>query len=67
MDEEIQVSEVSYGRTINVGNFENVRIDYRAKVKPGQTHDQVMAALKRICRDEENRVLRQYNLTARIT
>ena len=54
MDEEIQVIEVSYSRTINVGNFENVRIDYRAKVKPGQTHDQVMAALKRICRDGGN-------------
>lgn len=52
----IEVTEVAYGRTINTGNYQNVRIDYRAKVKPGQDPVYVMRALKLMAAEEEERV-----------
>lgn len=54
------ITSVTFGRTINVGNFENVRIEYRADVKPGQDAGEVMKALKRIANAEEERVRDEY-------
>jgi hypothetical protein len=63
---DIDITEVVYGRTINVGNYESVRVEYRARVKEGQTAAAVMAALKKIAAEEEGRVLRTYGITARL-
>jgi len=54
------VSEVGFGRTINLGQYENARIEYKAKVKPGQDPMQVMQALKKMANEEEKRVRAEY-------
>jgi hypothetical protein len=40
------ITQVAYGRTINVGNYESVRIDLTARVTEDEEWQQVLAALK---------------------
>lgn len=63
---ELDIIEVVYGRTINIGNYESVRIEYKARVKEGQTAEKVMEALKKVTAQEEARILRTYGMTARV-
>lgn len=41
-----RVTAASFGRTINVGGYESVRIDLTAEVRPGETHAEVMKYLR---------------------
>ena len=42
----IQITQVNYGRTINMGNYESVRLDLTAKVNQGEDYKQVLEELK---------------------
>ena len=42
----IKITKVSYGRTINMGNYESVRIDLTADVPLGEDHQDVIEELK---------------------
>lgn len=53
---DIEVVEVAYGRTINTGNFENVRIELRAKVKPGQSYRYVWNAIREMAKAKEKEI-----------
>ena len=60
MDDPIEVIEITYGRTVNVGNYENVRIDFKARVRENQTPDYVYKALKKLCDEKEKEIRLQY-------
>lgn len=53
-----KIKEVSYGRTINVGEYETVRIEYRADVPDGMDHVEVLDDLKDLL-DQEERIVRK--------
>jgi hypothetical protein len=52
---EPQIIEVTWGKTVNLGNFENVRLDLKARVNTGQNWREVLAALRELVRREELR------------
>lgn len=60
MDDPIEIIEITYGRTVNVGNYENVRIDFKARVRANQTPDYVYKALKKMCEEKEAEIRVQY-------
>lgn len=56
MDIEPDITEVSWGKTINIGNFENVRLDLKARVNEGQDWREVLRAIRHIVRDYETAI-----------
>lgn len=42
----MKVTTVSYGRTVNLGNFESARLDATAELEPGDTREDVPAQLR---------------------
>lgn len=53
MDTEPDITEVSWGKTVNMGNFETVRLDLTARVNDGQDWREVLRAIRHIVRDYE--------------
>lgn len=49
-----RVKQVSFGRTVNMGNYESVRFDLVADVGPGESHLDVLETLKTACWEIEN-------------
>lgn len=47
------IIEVAWGKTINIGNFENVRLDLKARVNEGQNWRDVLRAIRLLVRDYE--------------
>jgi len=43
----MKITEISYGRTFNLGNYEVSRIDMTAEVLEGEDHSEAMAKLKK--------------------
>lgn len=41
-----RITSITYGRTINVGNYESVRIDLTARVDAGEDWHEVLKDLK---------------------
>jgi hypothetical protein len=41
-----KIVQVSYGMTVNIGNFENVRFDLTAQVAPDEDWREVLEALR---------------------
>ena len=41
------ITQVSYGMTVNIGNFETVRFDLTAQVAPDEDWRDILASLKR--------------------
>lgn len=50
---------VTYGRTVNIGNFESLRIDVSAgmKISPGEDHQEVLEACKRKVKNEAEKFI----------
>ena len=44
-----QITSVSFGMTVNIGNYENCRFDLTAKVAEDEDWRDVLDALKRKC------------------
>lgn len=55
-----RITTVTYGRTINIGGFETVRIELSAQVDPGGEYEPVLDALKDILDAEEKLVRREF-------
>lgn len=56
MDIKPDITEVSWGKTVNIGNFENVRLDLTARVNTGQDWKEVLRAIRHIVRDYETAI-----------
>ena len=56
MDIEPDITEVSWGKTVNIGNFETVRLDLTARVNEGQDWREVLRAIRHIVRDYETAI-----------
>lgn len=52
----LEITEVLLGRTVNTGNYENVRFDLTAKVRPGQAWQDVYNALAQEVADLEQQM-----------
>ena len=55
---DVSITKLTVGRTIDLGQYESVRFDITAEVRPGQAWQDVMDGLKAIVIEEE-RVLRE--------
>jgi hypothetical protein len=60
MDIEPDITEVTWGKTINIGNFENVRLDLKARVNEGQDWREVLRAIRHLVRDYEIAIRKKY-------
>jgi hypothetical protein len=47
------IIQVSWGKTVNIGNFETVRLDLTARVNEGQDWQEVLKALRILVRERE--------------
>lgn len=48
------ITEITYGKTMNIGRYESVRLDLTARVPAGKSYADVLAKLKRIMVEEED-------------
>lgn len=53
---EPDITEVSWGKTVNIGNFETIRLDITARVNKGQDWREVLRAIRHIVRDYETAI-----------
>jgi len=53
----IKLTQVSYGLTVNVGNYETVRFDLTAQVAPDEDWRDVLESLRRKSRNLKHRIL----------
>lgn len=56
----LKITSVSYGRTVNVGKFESVRLDATADVQTGQTPAEVLETLQAFIGEQEALAQRKY-------
>lgn len=51
--------KVAYGRTVNLGNFESMRVDveFSATVEAGETPENVCEKLETLCKSEVKRIV----------
>lgn len=52
----IKLTQVSYGLTVNIGNFETVRFDLTAQVAPDEDWRDVLESLRRKSRKLKERI-----------
>jgi hypothetical protein len=52
----MKIIQISYGKTINIGNYQSIRLEYTASVDPGDLPDKVLEDLKDILTDAENEI-----------
>lgn len=52
----MQITEISYGITINLGNYESARVDITARVDEDDIPGNVLEDLKEFCREQEKRI-----------
>ncbi len=53
MPTEPEIFEITYGKTVNIGNYESVRLDLTARVPAGKSYADILARLKQIMVMEE--------------
>lgn len=53
----IKLTQVSYGHTVNIGNYETVRFDLTAQVAPDENWRDVLESLRRKARNVKQRIL----------
>ena len=56
----LKIKDVSYGRTLNVGDYETVRIEFSAAVDPGQSYQEVLDQLKDVMDTEETIIRKEF-------
>lgn len=52
----ITLTEISYGMTVNVGNYETIRFDLTARVSPDEDWRDVLESLRRKSRKIRERI-----------
>lgn len=55
------ILEIAYGRTINIGNFENVRLEFRVQVPKGTSYEDTLERIKQIADREEAKIRREHS------
>lgn len=55
----IEKVKVAYGRTVNLGNFESMRVDveFQATIDAGETPENVCEKLETLCKSEVKRIV----------
>ncbi len=56
-----QITQVTYGRTINIGYYETVRFDLTAQVPEGENYRRVLNQLKDLADIEEERLRNEFS------
>lgn len=56
MDIEPEITQVCWGKVVNIGNFETVRLELTAKVNAEQDWREVLRAVRHIVRDYETAI-----------
>lgn len=54
-----QITQITYGKTVNIGNYQSIRVDFTADVEPGENPSDVLIGLKGHVRDAEITILRE--------
>jgi hydrogenase maturation factor len=52
----MKIKTISYGMTINLGNYESVRVDFAAEVDNEESPQEVLNELKKIAKFEEAKI-----------
>ncbi len=55
-----QITAITLGRTLNVGNYESVRFDLTTAVQPNETFDRAMRRLQKEVDATETQLRREY-------
>ena len=70
----MKITQITYGKTINIGNYQSIRVDFTADVdpptinkstgasQPGDDADGVLELLKQIVKASEEKILRENNV-----
>jgi len=61
----MNITQVSYGKTINIGNYQSIRIEFRADLLPGESLAETIERLKKILDKEETLILRENGFIAK--
>lgn len=61
----MNITQVSYGKTINIGNYQSIRIEFRADLLPGESLTETIERLKKILDKEETLILRENGFIAK--
>jgi uncharacterized alkaline shock family protein YloU len=64
ISKKLNIIQVSYGLTVNTGNYEAVRFDLVAKVETGQKWPDVFSALKKKAEKIKQLILQETNTGA---
>ena len=57
---EVHITKLAVGRTVDLGQYESIRFDITAEVRPGQAWQDVMDGLKAIVVEEERVIREEY-------
>ena len=55
----MNISKVTLGKTINIGNYQSIRVEFTADVGDGDTHLDALAHLKRIVANAEDDIKKE--------
>lgn len=55
----MKITQITYGKTINIGNYQLVRLDFTAEVEPGCDERAVLHVLKQMVASEEVDILKE--------
>lgn len=63
----MKITQITYGKTINIGNYQSVRVDFTVDVREqdGDTEESCLASLKYLVRNAEIDILRENQPTKR--
>ncbi len=56
-----KIIQITYGRTIFIGKYETVRIDFTAQVPEGENYRRVLNQLKDLSDIEEGRIRHEFD------
>lgn len=55
----MKITGISYGKTINIGNYQSIRVEFTASVDPDEYADVVLATLKEVVKQTEEKILQE--------
>ena len=55
----MKIISITFGKTINIGNYQSVRVDFTGNLDDAETVDQGLIELKSLVAFEEQRILRE--------
>ena len=55
----MRISRISLGKTMNVGNYQDIRLEYTADVSHDEDHEEALRTLKDILQSSETKIRRE--------